>query len=92
MLSLPIHDYGMSLYEFISYLIYYISFIVLLIYILYIYFDFMPAAAKLLQLCPTLSDAMDHSLSGSSVHEILQIRVLEWVAIPFSRGSSRPRD
>ena len=44
--------------------------------------------AKLLQLCPTLSDAMDHSLSGSSVHEILQARILEWVAMPSSRRSS----
>ena len=35
---------------------------------------------------------MDHSLLGSSVHGILQARILEWVAIPFSRGSSRPRD
>ena len=35
---------------------------------------------------------MDCSLSGSSVHGILQARILEWVAIPFSRGSSQPRD
>ena len=35
---------------------------------------------------------MDCSPPGSSVHGILQARVLEWVAIPFSRGSSRPRD
>ena len=35
---------------------------------------------------------MDCSLPGSSVHGILQARVLEWVAISFSRGSSRPRD
>ena len=35
---------------------------------------------------------MDCSLPGSSVHEILQARILEWVAIPFSRGSSWPRD
>ena len=35
---------------------------------------------------------MDYSLPGSSVHEILQTRILEWVAIPFSRGSSQPRD
>ena len=35
---------------------------------------------------------MDCSLPSSSVHRILQARVLEWVAIPFSRGSSRPRD
>ena len=35
---------------------------------------------------------MDSSLPGSSVHGILQARILEWVAIPFSRGSSQPRD
>ena len=52
----------------------------------------MLAAAKLLQSCPTLCDPIDGSLSGSSVHGILQARTLEWVAIPFSRGSSRPRD
>ena len=39
-----------------------------------------------------LCDAMDCKLQGSSVHEIFQARVLEWVAISFSRGSSRPRD
>ena len=43
-------------------------------------------------LCPTLCDPMDCSLPGSAVHGILQARILEWVAIPFSRGSSRPRD
>ena len=37
---------------------------------------------------PTLCDPMDCSLRGSSVHGILQARILEWVAIPFSRGSS----
>ena len=37
-------------------------------------------------------DIMDCSLPGSSVHGILQARILEWVAIPFSRGSSWPRD
>ena len=35
---------------------------------------------------------MDCSLSGFSVHGVLQARILEWVAIPFSRGSSLPRD
>ena len=44
------------------------------------------------QLCPTLRDPVGHSPAGSSVHEILQARILEWVAIPFSRGSSWPRD
>ena len=46
--------------------------------------------AKLLQLCLTLSDPMDCSLAGSSVHGILQARTLEWVALLSSRGSSRP--
>ena len=44
------------------------------------------------QSCPTLCDPMDCSLPGSSLHGILQARVLEWVAISFSRGSSRPKD
>ena len=37
-------------------------------------------------------DSMDCSLPGSSVHGILQVRILEWVAISFSRGSSQPRN
>ena len=41
---------------------------------------------------PTLRDPMDCSPPGSSVHGIFQARVLEWVAISFSRRSSRPRD
>ena len=41
---------------------------------------------------PPLCDPMDFSPPGSSVHGILQARVLEWVAIPFPRGSSWPRD
>ena len=41
---------------------------------------------KVAQSCPTLCDPMD------LLHEILQARVLEWVAFPFSRGSSQPRD
>ena len=44
------------------------------------------------QSCLTLCDPMGCSLPGSSVHGIFQARVLEWVAISFSRGSSRPRD
>ena len=44
------------------------------------------------QSCPTLSNPVDCSPPGSSVHEILQARILEWVAISFSRGSSWPRD
>ena len=44
------------------------------------------------QSCPTLHDPMDCSLPGSSIHGILQARIVEWVAISFSRGSSQPRD
>ena len=44
------------------------------------------------QSCPTLCDPMDCSPPGSSVHEIFQARILEWVAISFSRGSFPPRD
>ena len=44
------------------------------------------------QSCLTLCDHMDYSLLGPSVHRILQARILEWIAIPFFRGSSQPRD
>ena len=45
-----------------------------------------------LQLCPTLCNPMDCCMPGCSVHGILLARILEWVAMPFSRGSSWPRD
>ena len=45
-----------------------------------------------IQLCLTLCDSMDRSPPGSSVHGIPQARILEWIAIPFSRGSSPCRD
>ena len=48
--------------------------------------------AKWLQYGPTLCNALHCSLPGSSVHRVLQARILEWIAIPFSRGSSPPRD
>ena len=44
------------------------------------------------QPCPTLWDPKDYSLPGFSVHGIFQARIPEWVAIPFSRGSSQRRD
>ena len=44
------------------------------------------------QLCPTLCNPMDYSLPGSSVHGLFQAKILEWVAMASSRGSSRPRD
>ena len=43
------------------------------------------------QLCLTVCDPVDHSLPGFSVDRIFQARILEWVAIPFSRRSSQPR-
>ena len=48
--------------------------------------------SEVAQSCPTLCNPVDCSLPGSSIHGILQVRILEWVAISFSRGSSRPRD
>ena len=48
--------------------------------------------SEVAQSCPTLWDFMGCSLPGSSIHEIFQARVLEWVAISFSRGTSQPRD
>ena len=50
----------------------------------------MCVCAKLLQLCLTLCDPMEYSPPGSSVHGILQARILESIAMPFSRGSSQP--
>ena len=48
--------------------------------------------SEVTQSYPTLCDPMDCSLPGSSIHGIFQARILEWVAISFSRGSSQPRD
>ena len=48
--------------------------------------------AKSLQLCLILDDPIDCSPPGSSVHWILQTRILEWVAMPSSRESFQPRD
>ena len=50
-------------------------------------YDLSYMKVKVAQLCPTLWDPM-----GYTVHGILQARILDWVAIPFSRGSSQPRD
>ena len=49
-------------------------------------------SAKSLLLCPNLCNLKNHSLPGSSVHGILQARILEWVAISFCRGSSQARE
>ena len=48
--------------------------------------------SEVAQSCPTLCDLVDCSPPGSSTHGILQARILEWLAISFSRGSSQPRD
>ena len=48
--------------------------------------------SEVAQSCSTLRDPVDCSLPNSSVHGIFQAIVLEWIAISFSRGSSRPRD
>ena len=47
---------------------------------------------EVVQSCLTLCDPMDCSLPGSSIHGIFQARILEWIAISFSRRSSQPRD
>ena len=54
--------------------------------------DLTESESEVAQSCLTLCDPMDCSPPGSSVHGILQARILEWVAISFSRGSSQPRD
>ena len=48
--------------------------------------------SEVAQSCPALCDPMDGSLPGSSVYGILQARILEWVAISFSRRYSQPKD
>ena len=50
------------------------------------------SANEVPQSCPTLCDPLDCSLPGSSIPGIFQARILEWVAVSFSRGSSPPRD
>ena len=54
--------------------------------------DLSPHCTLCAQACPPLYDPTDCSPPGSSVHGILQARILEWVAMPFSRGTSRPTD
>ena len=59
---------------------------------MFLTFDSAAAAAKSLQSCPTLCDPIDSSPPGSPFPGILQARILEWVAMPSSRGSSPPKD
>ena len=56
-----------------------------------LFFLFMKMKVSVAQLYLTLCDPMDCSPPGSSVHGISQARILEWVAMPFSRGSFPPR-
>ena len=52
---------------------------------------FIEVKVKYAQSCPPLCNPMECSLPGSSVHGILQARILEWVEVPFARRSSQPR-
>ena len=84
-LALKFHMYThMELY------IYYIYICFICIVCIYIYK--LSVHAKLLQLCPAVSDPMDCRPPGSSVRGIFQARILEWGAIPSSKGSSEPSD
>ena len=72
-----------------------ISFSISLISVCFFFISCRPYVKKwseVAQSCPTLCNPMDCSLQGCSVHGIFQARVLEWVVISFSRGSSQPRD
>ena len=51
-----------------------------------------PHECSVSQSCPTLCDPMDSNPPGTCVHGISQARILEWIAMPYSRGSSWPRD
>ena len=54
--------------------------------------DCLHVCAKSSQSCPTICDSMDHSTPVFSVQAILQARILDWIAMPSSKGSSQPRD
>ena len=64
-----------------------VFFIFLLSILMYTFSQLPKVKVKVAQLCPTLCDPMDYT-----VHGILHVRIREWVAFPFSRGSSQPRD
>ena len=57
-------------------------------FLLVIYFIYKRKESEVAQSCPTLCDPMDCSLAGSFIHGISRARILEWVAISYSRGSS----
>ena len=64
----------------------------IIIHLKMVNFMYVSMRAKLLQSCTTLCNPVDCSPPGSFLHGILQAGTLEWGAMPFSRGSSRPRD
>ena len=71
----------------------FIAYLYINIYIyIYLYTCHILMCAESLQSCPTLCDPTDCSPPGFTVHRILQGRILEWMAMPSSRGSSLPRD
>ena len=73
------------------YIYIYILYIYIYIYI-YIYYGCESESVSCPVMSYSLCDPMDYNLPGSSVHVILQARILEWVAIRFSRGSPQPKD
>ena len=84
-IDLHLYSYDFKIIKILIFIIIKNKTLRLLLFVLCVY-------AKLLQLCSTLCDPMNCSLPGSSVHGILQARVLEWVAISSFRGSSGSRD
>ena len=78
LISMNICDILVRLKKFLDFLKALISYVLIYVF----------GHAKSLLWCPTLLDLMDCSLPGCSVHGIFQARILEWVAILFSKGSS----
>ena len=88
-LILPIHEHGVSFH-----LCFFLHqhLIIIRVQVFIPLGRFVLCCAKSLQSCLTLCDRMDCSPPGSSVLVILQTKILEWIAMPSSRGSSQPRD
>ena len=98
MRELPNHIFFYIIYNFVLN-VYYLYFLVLFRYryilqavIILTWSGGNESESEVTQSCLTLCDPVDCNLLGFSVHGILQARILEWIAIPFSRGSSQPRD
>ena len=85
-------DYGKSLnLNIVPFILFYAPLYSTVLGTLFLCVCGMCVGAKSLQLCPTLCSPMDCSPPGTSVHGILQARILVWVAMPSSRRSSRPK-